>query len=687
MKTSKPADRSGWRRFVGLSMSALALVGLIATSVIAPPVPPTATAASTATLPRTAFAKATIAGWQLAGAESIAEVGAQVGAAADGTIALGIDAPVLSSPRNAATTTLSVQPGVTYKFSARVRVISKIASAKGIAKITVGKLAVALPQMSATWKTISGTYAATEASPTLAIHLSKAVRGLSIDDVKLLAPDGTNVVLNPSFEDVVVARGIANTSLVTTTNTAAVALALPLGKTGWQILRGTKPIASGTIAVKAKLTALPLKVSQGFYTLRVRASDNELITTTVIVIDSPSPWVAPDQRYGVGLHVESGVYEHSARYTRSLGITQARNDVQWRYVEPKKKGAFDFSRYDLPFAALKAQGIRVLAIAGYGNQLYGSANKAAPTNSAGIAAYARYAAAVSKRYELVGLEVYNEFNHGSHNKSGKTASKYYLPLLKSVNSAVSKVKPKLPIVAGATARYVPSWFDPLWKSGGLKYTDVVSFHPYEITSKPELLTGIMSKARASMKKNGKATKPIWITELGTSSRIGNRNPVEQASVFMRSSVTAFASGAQKFYWYDLINDTGDAKDQMSNFGLYSHPTKATDAGIVSAVQPKAAAFAQVLTITQLGGRGFRTTEKLGAGVVSQAFGKTTDTVRVVWAPSGTKTATIKTSKPVVVVKFDGTKTTSKPKSGVVKIKVTKNPVFIRSGKATAGVTR
>jgi hypothetical protein len=62
-------------------------------------------------------------------------------------------------------------------------------------------------------------------------------------------------------------------------------------------------------------------------------------------------------------------------------------------------------------------------------------------------------------------------------------------------------------------------------------------------------------------------------------------------------------------------------------------------------------------------------------------------VSVVWSPKGTKTATIKTTKPVVVVSFDGTSKTIKPKKGVVKIKVTKNPVFVRSGSATAGVTK
>ena len=46
-----------------------------------------------------------------------------------------------------------------------------------------------------------------------------------------------------------------------------------------------------------------------------------------------------------------------------------------------------------------------------------------------------------------------------------------------------------------------------------------------------------------------------------------------------------------------------------------------------------------------------------------------------------------TSKPIVLVKMDGTKKTVRPKNGVVTFAATKNPVFVRSGSATAGVTK
>lgn len=645
-----------------------------------------AAASAAVNLPRTARAAGTIAGWSLAGREKIAEVGPEVGSVASGSVALGIDAPVVATPRTAASTVVAVKPATTYTFEARVRLSSKTAKTVA-ASFVVGGKTITLPALNASWRTVTGSFTTASSATTaeVAVRLSKAVRGLSVDAVKVYALSDsaqTNLVPNGSFEEVTVGRGIASTSLIMTTPTAALAVALPAGKTTWEVLRGTKRVKTGSVTASGALTSLPLVgVSQGYYTIKVRASDRKTVSTKIAVVDSPHAWITPDKRFGVALHVEEKIYADAARHSRALGISEARNDIFWAAVE-KRKGHYDFGPYDAAFARLGAQGIRVLGIAGYGNRIYGASNASAPRTSAALKAYGKYAAAVAKRFDLLGLEVYNEFNHAPKNKSNCRTAKCYLSLLSAVDSAVAKVKPKLPIIAGNTARYPASWFDDLWKRGGLKRADAVSFHPYEITGNPEGVTAIVQKARKSMKTHGKMTKPVWISELGTSSRAGNRTTLEQASVLSRTAVASFAGGAKKFYWYDLINDTANKRDQEGNFGLYSHPTKG-----LPALAPKEAAFAQALTITQLGGRSFRASEKLGAGVVSHAFGSTRDTVRAVWATKGSKTATIKTKSAVVVVNFDGTKKTVKPKKGVVKIKVTTNPVFVRSGSATAGVTK
>lgn len=508
-----------------------------------------------------------------------------------------------------------------------------------------------------------------------------------MDSVKLSATSGDtkgqNVVPNPSFEQVEAKKGIVNTSLVMTTPTAVVAAALPKGKTIWEVSQGGKRVLRKSVTVTRELSALGIQsVKQGLYTLRVTASNKKVYKTTIAIVDSPTPWITQDVRFGVGLHVEDrGLYSDAGRHARALGLSNVRNDIRWERNE-KKKGTYDFSTYDAPFRELRANGLKILGIVDYGNAIYGASNASAPTTKTAIAAYGKYAAAIAKRYSLVGLEVFNEFNWPDHNKSKCRTSTCYLKLVKSVEKEVAKVKPNLPIVVGATAKYQSAWFNNLWRKGAIAHTDVMSFHPYEITGKPEGVADLVRQARASMKEYGKKTKPVWITELGTSAATGNRTASEQASILVRSSVTAFASGAKRFYWYDLINAGSNAREHFHNFGLYSHPKNG-----IAAVAPKRAAFSQALTITQLGGRSFRSSENLGTGVMSHGFGTKSNLVRVVWAPQGTKTATIRTTSSVVVVGFDGKKKRVSPKNGVVKIKVNKYPVFVRSGSATAGVTK
>ncbi len=681
------------RRVAAVVLSGVLVVGGLVTSpgtaqTAAATVIGTASVPSTVSLPRAARADATIHDWKTASPGVIAQVAPEVGSVKSGSIALSIDAPRVSGTRSAAWARVELVPGQTYAFEAHVRVMSKTRMKVG-AYFAIGNKAIAIPKLNAAWQKVTGTYTAREGetSTNVAVRVTRTLRGLSVDSVRLSAVSGDtagqNVVPNSSFENVDVDRGIVSSSLVVTTPTAAAAVALPQGKTYWAIYQSGKRLLRKSLNVKGQISALSITgVPQGLYTLKVVASDKKVVQTSIAIIDSPTPWIAQDNRFGVGLHVEyQSTYANAGRYASALGISDARNDVRWSTVEGRK-GAYDFSVYDAPFRELRAYGMNILGIARAGNSLYGASNASAPTTATAIAAYGKYAAAVAKRYELVGLEVFNEFNWPDFNKSKCRTSTCYLKLVKSVHSAVSKVDSKLPIIVGATAKYPSGWFDNLWKQGAIAYTDAMSFHPYEITGHPDDIAGIVKRARSSMKTHGGEIKPVWITELGTSAATGNRTTTQQATVLLRASVTALASGARKFYWYDLINDGPSAAEHHHNFGLYAYPKRG-----VSAVAPKRAGFIQALTIAQLGGRTFRSSENLGSGIVSHGFGTASNLVRVVWTPSGTKAAKIRTTKPVVLVKFDGSTKTVKPKNGVVTFAATNYPVFVRSGSATAGVTK
>lgn len=646
----------------------------------------TASTPKPVSLPRTAMAAGLLEGWKLATPETLAEVGPAVGSAQDGSIVLGVDAPSVSASATvAASTEVGVEPNTTYLFSAYARVLHPTPTSTGAA-FKLGNTAVSLPKLNAEWQKITGSYQTGDSETTLLLSLTvgKAVRGLQVDTL-VVAPAangvaGANVLPNGSFEKVTpnIKRGIVSTSLVLTTKTAAVAVAMPAGTISWRVLKGSKAVAKGSVSKKGAITALPLtKVKQGYYTLKVTASDKKSVTTNIAVIDSPRPWLYQDKRFGVQTKFETGLYIDAARQARALGFGTVRNSVHWATNE-KVKGKYDFSRYQGVFDRVSANGLKVLAIVNSGNPLYG--NPQYPKSKTAVRAYGKYAAAIAKRFDLEGLEVFNEFNHKPFNAGCRTGA-CYAPLLKSVSTYANKVKPKLPIIAGATAQYDDAFFTSLWRKSGAKYADAMSYHPYWITDKPERLTSVAKQARATMSRYAKKTLPMWITEIGTSAQ-SPRPVLRQPSLLMRSEVLALANKVKKIYWYELINTGSKKSDHHSNFGLYEYPKK----GVV-ALAPKLSGFVQALTIAQLGGRTFRASTKAGSGVVSYSFGSTSDTVRVIWSPKGTKTATIKTTKPVVLVKYDGTTKTLKPSKGVVKFSVTSTPSFLRSGKAAAGITK
>lgn len=688
--------RAAHRLYTGVAILALtALVsGCSAESAPMPQPSPSATvsatpdptpAADAVALPRTAMAEGVLDAWVLAGQRSVAEAGPEVGDASDGAVALRIDAPVVSKTKTVASVDATVAPGTTYRFTADARLLSETPQDTG-ASFRVGAEGERLPELNAEWTKISWEYetSADESALSVRLRVSKPVLGLSVDNITLSAvgSDEKNVIPNGSFEAATVESGIVSTSLVMSTGTAAVAVSAPSGDVAWRVSRGGEDVAEGTAKAQGPVTALPLTdaVTQGLYTLEVIPAEGTTTKTTIAVIDSPTPWIDQDARFGVGLHVESAdLYADAARQVRALGLSGVRYDIRWERNE-KAEGQYDFPAYDGPYATLRAQDVGILGVVDYGNPLYGESNALAPTTADGIAAYGDYAAEIAARYDLDGLEVFNEFNWPSHNKSGCLTPECYLPLVEAVDSAVSEVDPNLPIVVGATAKYQPEWFDDLWGRGGLAHADAMSFHPYEVTGAPEELAAIMARARAGMEKHDDA-KPIWVTELGTSSAKGGRTTTQQASILLRGAVTAIANGATRFYWYNLINDGPDRAEHYDNFGLYAHPAKN-----VAALAPKPAAFTQALTVAQLGGRPFRATESVGPGVVAHSFGAEDDAVTIVWSPKGAKTATIPSDTPVVVVASDGTTTNVAPEDGNVVIEVTANPVFVRSGAASAGAT-
>ncbi|MCM3697096.1 cellulase family glycosylhydrolase [Microbacterium oleivorans] len=624
-----------------------------------------------------------LASWKQAPKTKVARVIPQVGQAADGSVAAYIDAPVIDGETAALAVDAAVVAGASYEFSAQVRSLSPLPEAVEAA-LDVGGQRISLPDLSAAWSTVSGTFVAPKDAKVAQIRviLDGPVAGLGIDDVSLMGADGKNVVPNPSFEKVEGKDTIVNRSLILPASNPMLAVRAPAGDVSWTATdAGGNVAAKGTVKASNALEAVPLTgLAEGYYSVALKTGAGT-VKTLLGVIDYEGTTIAADPRFGVGLHVENSLYADAADLTASLGLGSARNDVLWRFNETTK-GSYDWAdHYVNGFDRLHAHGVHLLGIVNYGNELYG--NGKVPTSKAAIAAYGDYAAAIADRFDLVGLEVFNEFNHTRFNKTAcGTKPSCYVPLLESVHSAVDDVDPDLPIIAGSTARYDAPWFDGLWSAGGMKYADAMSFHPYEVTSDPESLADVIAEANRSMKENGKTTRPVWITELGSSSKTGGRSVSAQADYLVRTSITALASGAEKFFWYDLINDDPDPAKHEGNFGMYYQKASG-----VAAFQPKPVGYAQALVIARLGGRSLASDET-AEGVHSIRFGDEEDAVRVVWAPKGEAEMSVRSDVAVTVTTMNGAAKTIEPVDGVATIPVTVRPQFVESavGAATPSPT-
>lgn len=637
---------------------------------------PTPTPTPTAQpVPRSAVAKGTLAGWTLAAETLIGSVHPQAGQAASGTTSLWIDAPVVAAPAVAASTTAAVAPGTDYVLRASVRQVSAFPEPVA-ASLGAGDARLPLPDLSSQWQEVEleVSTAADQTEMTVGVELGGPVRGLSIDDVTLVpAAGGDNVVPNASFEDVAGEWGVRNDSLILFEDVAALAVQLAPGAASWTATDAAGGVvAQGTRDVRDGLDLLPLDgVPQGYYTVQVADAAGRSVTTPVAVVDVPSGIMTTDPRLGAHINPLASYSVDAAAQAQALGLGAMRGNVTWQYIE-KSRDVYTFGdNYVAAFAKGTAHGLGMLAAAGWTNTAWDGGRT--PSSTDAVQAFGRYAAALTQNLDLIGVEVYNEFNIPVFNRGGcGLTANCYLPLLQAAHANVKSVAPDVPVVGGATGNYPIEWFDQLWSLGGLASTDAVSYHPYEVYATPESLADIVAFSRSRMSELGGAERPVWITELGWTSKSGDITPTEQGELLLRTEAIALAAGVERFFWYDLVNDSTDPAEHEGNFGLFAQPI----AGVAS-LPPKPAAFAQALLNARIAAKPFTGRDALASGDAwSVAFGDGDEATRAVWTIGDATPIRYRADETVTVTSASGAVSWIAPTDGIVEIVPTSTVTFV-----------
>lgn len=592
-----------------------------------------------------------------------------------GSVALAVDAPALRAPTDAAVTSVEVEPGATYFASAWVRAQTG-KSAAVPASLVVGDAVVPFGDLRAEWQEVTLVFEAPQGGTTAAVsvRIDAPLSGLAIDDVSVRTADGGNLVPNPSFEAVAPDAILANDSLVMSTATASLAVAPPAGDFTWQLTDDSGVVVtSGAETTVDAVTPVPLiDVPQGYYTATIADAEGGITTTPIALVDTAGAAVPRDARFGVTAQFDRPWHEGGGRLAAALGYGDLHADVLWNRNE-KTRGSYTWDEaYLTEFAAARANGLSTVGVIAYGNKLYDGG--VMTTSADGLDAYGRYAAAAARTLELSAVEVFNEPNKDRFNKSNcGTAPTCYIPLLDAVRRNLQAQGVSIPIIGGATALYDQEWFTAFWQAGGMNHLDVLSFHPYEgwIQRDPDLMRPTIAQSIADMTAHAGDTRPIWITEMGFTTMNGGVTLPQQRDWLIRSEALALAGGAQKYMWYDIVDDAADPANGEGNFGLYEHAPRPG----VAVVAPKPSAYAQALMVSQLNGREVAADESdAGSNVVR--FGDGAEALRIAWSVADASSWTFPSESAVRVVASSGRETVVEPAGGQVTVDLSGEPVFV-----------
>jgi hypothetical protein len=627
-----------------------------------------------------AHVSADFAAWASGGSEDTGTaLNAEGGATDIGSIALRLE-----STTAAGSTTpkflgqvLAVTPSTEYTFSAFVQTPRDNSTASNIA-FEVGADGTGRQDvpLSPNWTELKWTYTtgAEETALPIRIMVLGPSAGARIDGLTAVATGtGVDAMDNGSFETYDAPTQLATKTLILATGRPSLGVAWRTDVVDWNFVdRLGAIVTAGQTSVANGIGLIPMaELPQGYYTVNIinPQDPGNPIQTPLMVIDSADTNHA-DPRFGVGVHLNHTVGDTSPHVASQLGFGNMRTDATWSYVE-KTPAVYDFRADETAeMKAFEANGMALLPISDYGNDLYDSGDT--PSSSTAIDAFAKYTSELVGHLSAKSVEVYNEFNNPPMNTSacGETAE-CYLPLLAATANQVRADHPGTTIVGPAIAHHDDAWLTALYQAGGLQYLDAISFHPYDYDAvgAPEFLIPALQQATDRIREyNNGVAKPIWMTELGwTTSGVSEAS---QAKYLIRAQTIALANNVEKFFWYDLVNDSTDPASHEGNFGLVKQAS-----ATVPALAPKPAGMAQAMLIQEVTGKAFVSRDAFADTTYSYVFGEGTTTTRVAWSAAPVS-ATYSSTEPVHVTTMYGVSSVLVPENGQVRVDLTDEPVFI-----------
>lgn len=288
-----------------------------------------------------------------------------------------------------------------------------------------------------------------------------------------------------------------------------------------------------------------------------------LVSTVSNAAQSGLPAFKVPDCLGVNIHFTGTEAEQVAKIADE-GFRFIRMDFSWVHIE-KKKGEYDFSKYDELVDSLATKGIRAYFILDYGNPLYD--NDMAPHTDEGRAAFVKFAAAGAAHFKGKGVlwELWNEPNIFFWRPNPNVED--YVKLAKVVYPALKKADPDCTVLAPALAGWDYGFLEKAFKLGLLENTDVVSLHPYG-ASKPEDAAVLCAKVRQLIKQYAPKGRSYDLVsgEWGYSTFSKGVSESTQADYVTRQFLSNMMTRVRISIWYDWRDDGPDPNENEHRFG-------------------------------------------------------------------------------------------------------------------------
>lgn len=474
--------------------------------------------------------------------------------------------------------------------------------------------------------------------------------------------------------------------------------------------------SKGNAVIPINFSLSKSNVKYGFYVLKAEITDEQTGKSAVIQTrfsSIKSALNSQNHKMGIQQHLENGYgndqygakdMDSYLNLIKQSGINVHRDDVHWHVME-KTKGNFALrSDQKKIFGLVSSKEFSPLITLGSSNKIYdkyqinenGEKTLVRPYyNTEYTEAYGRYCyEAVKNTISFTSeYEILNEKNHIPFNSFLEAGDdgypvykdidyKEYVMFMKAAYENAHKAAEEAEkdiTVYGIAAAYIPTmyeWIDGIFKNGGGRYMDALSFHIYTNDKSPEKSgkTEVVNKVKQIMSKYGYGNMKVIISETGYSTNINTL--VQQAKCSLRDWAMLY-NKTDKLIYYNAIEKPNPSAYEH-NLGFLKMPA-ATDDWTAEIPYEAKPVFAAISNWNALAANSDLISENVYGTKYEYTF-KTPDMryVTMLWNSSEQTSKIYVNARYSNAVLYDmyGNETAVSPVNGKYEIEISGEPVYL-----------